>query len=80
MTGSLLSSANRLKARSPNLMWTELKIELSMQYSAAPVDSHSTQAFAQLEQGLDELLDTYVTAQVSFCQQFTTLLICLEFL
>ena len=60
MTSSPLSSANTLKAQSLNLMWTELKRELSMQYSAIPFDSHSTQAFAQLEQGLDDLLDMYL--------------------
>ena len=38
----------------------ELKRELFMQYSAILFDSHATQAFAQLEQGPDELLDMYV--------------------
>ena len=41
-TGSPLSTANRLKARSPNLVWTEVKKELSMQYSVIPSDSHAT--------------------------------------
>ena len=41
-------------------MWMELKMELSMQYLAIPFDSHATQAFAQLEQGSDELLDMYL--------------------
>ena len=59
MMGSPLSPAKRLKAQSPKLMWTELKRELSMQYSAIPYDSHVTQAFAQLEQDPDELLDIY---------------------
>ena len=31
-----------------------------MQYSGIPFPSHATQAFAQLEQGLDELLDMYL--------------------
>ena len=44
MTGSPLSSANRLKAQSPNLVLIELKLELSLQYSAIPFDSHATQA------------------------------------
>ena len=33
LTGAPLSTANRLKAWSPNPMWTECKQELSMQYS-----------------------------------------------
>ena len=60
MTGSPLSSVNSLKAQLSNLTWTELKKELSTQYSAIPFDSHATQAFAQLEQGPDELLDMYL--------------------
>ena len=68
MTGSALSSANRLKAGSPNLMWMDLKKELPMQYSVILFDSHTTQAFAPLEQGPDELLDvmSICTVQVSF--------------
>ena len=42
LTGSLLSTANRLKARSPNLIWMELKRESFMQYSVIPSDSHAT--------------------------------------
>ena len=38
----------------------ELKRELSMQYSVIPMESHVTQAFTQLEQGPDELLDRYL--------------------
>ena len=60
MTGAPLSSANRLKARSQNLMWTELRREWSTQYSIIPPDSHATQAVTQLEQGLDQLLDMYL--------------------
>ena len=60
MLASPLSSANRLKAWSPNLMWTKLKRELSMQYSTISHDSHATYAFSQLEQGPDELLDWYL--------------------
>ena len=36
---SLLSTANRLKTRSPNLTWAELKEELSLQYSIIPSDT-----------------------------------------
>ena len=57
MTGSLLSSAHRKKAQSPNLTWKELKRELSMQYSNIPFGSHAPQALSQLEQGPDGLLD-----------------------
>ena len=49
LTGSLLSTANRLKTRSPNLMWMEHKKELSMQYSVTLSDSHATQALNLLE-------------------------------
>ena len=52
MTGFPLSSANRLKAQSPNLMWTEFKREFPMQYSGILFGIHATQTFAQLEQGL----------------------------
>ena len=38
----------------------ELKRELSMQYATIPFDSHATQPFAQIGQGLDELLDMYL--------------------
>ena len=31
-----------------------------MQYSNIPSDSHATQAFTQLEQGMDELLNDYL--------------------
>ena len=44
-----LSTANRLKTRSPNLMWANFKRELPMQYSLIPLDSHTTQAFTHLE-------------------------------
>ena len=60
LTGSLLLTANRLKTRSPNLTWTELKKELSMQYSIIPSNTHATQVFTCLEQGMDELLDDYL--------------------
>ena len=59
MTDSPLSSANGLKAQLPDLTCMELKRELSMQYSNILYDSHATQAFIQLEQGPDELLDVY---------------------
>ena len=39
LTGSPLSTVNRLKTGSPNLMWTELKKELSMQYSVILLSS-----------------------------------------
>ena len=45
MTGSPLSSGNRLKAQSPKLMWIEFKRELSIQYLAIPFDSHVNQGF-----------------------------------
>ena len=57
MTGSLLSSANRSKAQLPNLTWTELKRELSIQYSVILSNSHARHAFAWLKHGPDELLD-----------------------
>ena len=60
MTGYPLLSANRLKAKSPNITWMELRGKFSMQYSTFPVDSHTTQAFTQMEQGPDELLDMYL--------------------
>ena len=60
MTGGPLSSAKRVKAQSPNLTWLELKRELLMVYSIIQSDSHATQDFTQLEQGLDELLDVYL--------------------
>ena len=37
LTHSPLSTANRLKARPQNLMWMELKRELSMQYSVISI-------------------------------------------
>ena len=49
MRDSSLSWANRLKAVSANLTWTDLKRELSMWYSTIPYDSHATQAFMQLD-------------------------------
>ena len=67
MTGSPLSLTNRLKAPSSYHMSMELKRELSMQYSSFPFDSHAMEAFAQLEQGLHELLYMFCTAQVSLC-------------
>ena len=42
---SPLLTANRLKIRSPNLIWTNLKKELCMQYSITPSETHTTQAF-----------------------------------
>ena len=42
LTGSSLSTANSLKTRSPNLMWMELKKELSLQYSVILSDTHDT--------------------------------------
>ena len=60
VTGSLVLSANKLKARSPNVTWMELIRELPMQYSAILFDSHATKALAQLEKGLDELLNMYL--------------------
>ena len=42
LTGSALLTANRLKAGSPNLMWMELKRELSIQYSVILSDNHAT--------------------------------------
>ena len=60
MTRSPLSSASRMKAQSPNLMWTELKKEIFMKYSVTPFDSHATKASTKLEQGLDKLLDMYL--------------------
>ena len=60
MMFSPLSLAYRLNAQSPNVMWIELKMEFSMQYSAISYDSHATQAFVQLEQGPDELPDMYL--------------------
>ena len=38
----------------------ELKREVSVQFSVIPFDIHGIQAFIQLEQGLDELLDDYL--------------------
>ena len=60
LTGSPLSTANRLKARLPNLTWMEVEKELSMQYSIILSDIHATQASTQLEQGPEELLDNYL--------------------
>ena len=45
---------------SPNLMWKELKSKLSRQYSSISFDSNATQASAHLQQGPDELLNTYL--------------------
>ena len=41
-------------------MWMELERKLSMQYSVILMGSHEIQAFTQMEQGLDGLLDTYL--------------------
>ena len=60
LIGSPLSTAKRLKTRSPNLTWADLKKELSMQYSIIPSDTQTFQAFSYLEQGPDELLDDYL--------------------
>ena len=45
LTVSPISTANRLKAQSANIIWTELKRELSTEYSIIPSESHATQAF-----------------------------------
>ena len=80
MVGSPISLAYRLKAQSPNLKWTKLKRELSMQYSAIPCDSHAIQAFSHLKQCPEmSSLICICTRQVSFCQKFIILPICLEF-
>ena len=42
LIGSPLSTANRLKTRSPNITWADLKNKLSMQYSIIPLDTHET--------------------------------------
>ena len=44
----------------PNLTLSDLKKELSMQYSIYASKTHTPQAFTNLEQGLDELLDDYL--------------------
>ena len=77
LTDSPLSAANRLKSRSPNLMWKELKKELYMQYSVIPLDIHVTQDFTHFKQGLNEILDDYLH-HVSKLNYFT-FLTCLEF-
>ena len=60
LTGSPLLTANRFKTRTPNLMWMELKKELSMQFSVIQLDTYATNIVTQLEQGLDELIDDYL--------------------
>ena len=60
MVGPPLNSAHRLRVRSPNLTWGELKSDFSRQYSSIPFNSHATQAFAWLQQGPDELHKMYV--------------------
>ena len=50
-----------------------------MQYLAILFDSHAAQAFAQMEQGPDELLDMYLHCANVFCQTFIILEICLGF-
>ena len=59
MIRSPLTSAHWLREGTPNLMWKEFKCKLSKQYSSIPFDSHVTQAFAHLQQGLDELFKMY---------------------
>ena len=59
MIWSPLTSAHRLRDELPNLMWGGSKNKLSRQYSSVPFDSHVTQSFAHLQQGLDELLKIY---------------------
>ena len=53
--------------------------ELSIQYSTIALDSHFAQAFAQLEQGLDELLDMYLHCTSELLSKFTIHQICLGF-
>ena len=60
-------------------MWMELKNELSMQYSIIPSDTHAAQAFTQLEQGPDELLDDYLHCVSDLLSKYATLLKCLAF-
>ena len=57
MVKSPLTSVHRVRDRSPNFSWRELKSKLSMQYSSIPFDSHTTQTFAHLQQGQDEILE-----------------------
>ena len=68
MVGSSLTTAHRLRDRSPNLAWGELKSKLSRQYSSIPFDSHDTQTLSYLQQGLDELMKCIHTMQVSFIE------------
>ena len=60
MIGSPLTSAHTLREGLPNVMWKELKRTLSRQYSSIPFNSHTSQAFAYLQQGPDELLEMYL--------------------
>ena len=60
LTGSLLWTANRLKALSPILTWIELKKESCMQYSIISSNNHAAQSFTWLEQGPHELLEEYL--------------------
>ena len=60
-------------------MWTELKKELPLQHSVIPSNTHATQAFTQLEQGPDELLDDYLHCVSELSKIYTTLLTCLAF-
>ena len=54
-------------------MWKELKSKLSGQYSSIPFDSHVFQAYTNLQQGLDELLECIYTVQASSYKESTTL-------
>ena len=60
LTGSPLSTANSLKIISPSLIWMDPKQELSLQCSFIPYDTHTTQVFACLEQGLNEILGDFL--------------------
>ena len=79
VVGSSLTSAYKLRDRSPNITWTELKSELSRQYSSV-FDSHATQAFAYLQKSSDELLEMYLhCVEVSFYQKSSIHWTCLRF-
>ena len=60
MVGSPLTSAHRLRDRSSNFTWRELRSELSRQYSSIPFDSHATKAFVSLYLAQDEPLEMYL--------------------
>ena len=60
LTGSPPLKVKRLQTRPPNLAWTENKKELSMQHSIISSDTHATEAFTQITQGLVELFDDYL--------------------